>query len=244
MIPSFNVVIPARYASTRLPAKPLSDIHGQAMIEWVYRAATESDAQQVIVATDDERIQAAVQGFGGNCVMTRADHQTGSDRIVEACRTMGWSDETIIVNLQGDEPLMPAANLTQVANNLAQSGCEMATLHKPISSAQAKDPNLVKLVTDDDGRALYFSRSPIPFDRDDSGVEYCGHIGLYAYRVGFLNTYAALPPCMIEQAEKLEQLRALYHGYRIHSEKAVADPGPGVDTVEDLQHVRAVLEKT
>jgi 3-deoxy-manno-octulosonate cytidylyltransferase (CMP-KDO synthetase) len=243
MNPPFKVVIPARYASTRLPAKPLSDIHGRPMIEWVYRAAADSDAQQVIVATDDARIEQAVKEFGGECVITRADHQTGSDRIVEACGLMGWDEDTIIVNLQGDEPLMPAANLSQVARNLAQSGCEMATLHKSISAAQAEDPNLVKLVANQAGRALYFSRAPIPYNRDDTEIEYCGHIGLYAYRIGFLNTYAALDPCRIERNEKLEQLRALYHGYRIHTEAACADPGPGVDTEEDLKLARTMLER-
>jgi 3-deoxy-manno-octulosonate cytidylyltransferase (CMP-KDO synthetase) len=242
MNPPFNVVIPARYASTRLPAKPLSDIHGRPMIEWVYRAAVDSDARQVIVATDDKRIEQAVREFGGECVMTRADHQTGSDRIVEACELMGWNDDMIIVNLQGDEPLMPAANLSQVARNLAQSGCEMATLHKTISATQAEDPNLVKLVADQAGRALYFSRAPIPYDRDNAEIEYCGHIGLYAYRVGFLNIYAALAPCQIEQSEKLEQLRALYYGYQIHTEVACTDPGPGVDTEDDLKYARKLLE--
>ena len=233
---SFKVVIPARFASTRLPGKPLMPILDRPMIEWVHRAAQASQAEQVIVATDDERIISAVESFGGICCKTRADHQTGTDRIVEVCDAMGWSDDTVIVNLQGDEPLMPAQNLTQVAHNLLDSGLEMATLHKSIDARTAEDPNQVKLVVDHRGRALYFSRSRIPFDRDTAAenYNYCGHIGLYAYRVGFLKTYASLQPCMLEQIEKLEQLRALYYGYSIHSAEAAQMPGIGVDTEQDL----------
>lgn len=241
----FKVVIPARYASTRLPGKPLIDILGKPMIEWVYQAAVASQAEQVIVATDDERIMQAVAGFGGECCITRSDHVTGTDRIVEVTELMGWSNETVIVNLQGDEPLMPAENLAQVASNLVKSGFEMSTLHKNISASSAEDPNLVKLVCDKSGRALYFSRSLIPFDRElkqatvsgPSNATYFGHIGLYAYSVGFLKTYARLKPCMLEQSEKLEQLRALYYGYNIHTELALTTPGAGVDTEQDLINV-------
>ncbi len=238
----FKIVIPARYASSRLPGKPLIDIHGKPMIEWVYQAALQSHAQQVVVATDDERILKVVESFGGDYCMTRSDHSTGSDRIVEVCEKQGWSDETIIVNLQGDEPLMPAQNLTQVAQNLQQSGYDMATLHKSIDQQSAQNPNLVKLVHDQYGKALYFSRSAIPFQRDEPVAQYYGHIGLYAYRVGFLKTYATLLPCMMEQSEKLEQLRALYYGYSIHTELAALTPGIGVDTREDLLEVTEILK--
>ena len=239
--PLFKVVIPARYASTRLQGKPLVDILGKPMIQWVYEAASASAADQVIIATDDERIEQAVKAFGGECCMTRSDHDNGTDRIVEVTQLMGWSDDTIIVNLQGDEPLMPADNLTQVANNLHASGFEMATLHKSISTEESDNPNQVKLVCDKNGRALYFSRSQIPFDRDHSGAVYFGHIGLYAYRVGFLKQYAQMQPCMLEHSEKLEQLRALFHGYNIHTELASKTPGHGVDTAQDLAQVIAVL---
>lgn len=238
----FKIVIPARYASTRLPGKPLIDIHGKPMIEWVYRAAQQSFAQQVVVATDDERIFKVVESFDGDCCMTRTDHTTGSDRIVEVCEQLGWSDEAIIVNLQGDEPLMPAQNLSQVALNLEQSGCDMATLHTSIDLQSAQNPNLVKLVHDRKGRAIYFSRAAIPFQRDEPVAQYFGHIGLYAYRVGFLKTYATLLPCMLEQSEKLEQLRALYYGYSIHTEQASEPPGMGVDTQEDLEQVKEILQ--
>jgi 3-deoxy-manno-octulosonate cytidylyltransferase (CMP-KDO synthetase) len=241
--PSFKVVIPARYASTRLPGKPLRLIHDRPMIEWVYRAAASSPAEQVIVATDDDRILQAVEAFGGQSCKTRADHETGTDRIVEVTHNMGWSDDTVIVNLQGDEPLMPAQNLTQVAANLLASGFEMATLHKTIATESANDPNLVKLVCNQQGRALYFSRSIIPYQRDFSETSYFGHIGLYAYRVGFLKIYAGLKPCMLEQSEKLEQLRALYYGYNIHTQEAAKTPGRGVDTEEDLDIVTQQLEK-
>lgn len=247
----FKVIIPARFASTRLPGKPLIDILGKPMIEWVYQAAMASQAEQVIVATDDDRIMQAVEVFGGESCKTRPDHETGTDRIVEVTELMGWSDDTVIVNLQGDEPLMPAENLTQVAHNLVNSGFEMSTLHKNISAQSAEDPNLVKLVCDKNGRALYFSRSLIPFDRElkqaavsgSSNASYCGHIGLYAYSVGFLKNYAKLQPCMLEQSEKLEQLRALYYGYNIHTELALKTPGAGVDTEQDLINVTQQLKE-
>ncbi len=234
MSPPFHIIIPARFASTRLPGKPLVSLLDKPMIEWVYRAARASAAQSVIVATDDERVMQAVQDFGGEACMTDSDHQTGTDRIVEVVTTLQWEDDRIIVNLQGDEPLMPAANLTQVATNLATSGCDMATLHKTIDASSATDPNAVKLVQDEQGRCLYFSRSRIPYPRDGEEADYLGHIGLYAYRVGFLKRYASLPPCALEHLEKLEQLRALYYGYSIHSEQACEPPGIGVDTEQDV----------
>jgi 3-deoxy-manno-octulosonate cytidylyltransferase (CMP-KDO synthetase) len=233
----FKVIIPARYASTRLPGKPLLQILGKPMIQWVYQVALESQAGEVIIATDDDRIMESVQSFGGKFCKTNKNHETGTDRIVEVTALMGWPDDTVIVNLQGDEPLMPSQNLTQVAQNLVNSGCDMATLHKSIDEKAALDPNQVKLVVDKKGRALYFSRSSIPFNRDNDCAAYFGHIGLYAYRVGFLKTYAQLQPSMLEQSEKLEQLRALYHGYSIHTELARQTPGTGVDTAEDLNKV-------
>lgn len=234
---AFKVVIPARYASTRLAGKILLPIQGKPMIQWVYQVAKQSQAEEVIVATDDDRIVAAVEAFGGVCCKTRADHETGTDRIVEVTETMGWTDNTVIVNLQGDEPLMPTENLTQVADNLVQSGFEMATLHKTVNAQYAEDPHLVKLVCDEAGKALYFSRSKIPHNNEFPEARYCGHIGLYAYRVGFLKTYTKLAPCMLEQSEKLEQLRALYYGYNIHTEEARKTPGRGVDTEHDLKIV-------
>lgn len=239
---AFKIVIPARYASTRLPGKPLIDINGKPMIEWVYQAAQQSQAEQVVVATDDKRIAEVVSGFGGDYCMTRSDHTTGSDRIVEVCEKLNWDDATVIVNLQGDEPLMPADNLRQVAGNLLASGCDMATLHKSIDAQSAQNPNQVKLVHDQAGKALYFSRACMPYLRDEGSADYYGHIGLYAYRVGFLKLYAGLAPCMLEQSEKLEQLRALYYGYSIHTELARKAPGTGVDTPEDLLKVSQLLQ--
>jgi 3-deoxy-manno-octulosonate cytidylyltransferase (CMP-KDO synthetase) len=238
----FRIVIPARYASERLPGKPLRKIHGRAMIEWVYRAAQQAGAVEIVVATDDQRIVDAVEGFGGRACMTASSHRSGTDRILEVARSLGWSDDSVVVNLQGDEPLMPAANIVQVAGNLVNGDCAMATLHKLIDTRQAQDPNLVKLVHDRNGRALYFSRAPIPFDRSGATAQYLGHIGLYAYRVGFIETFSGLEPCELEVAEALEQLRALCNGYRIHSEIARESPGPGVDTEEDLQKVTKLLD--
>ena len=239
--PLFHVVIPARLASSRLPNKPLALIHGKPMIQWVYENALKSAAQSVVVATDDEKIVDVVTKFGGEVCMTRADHQTGTDRIVEVCEQKQWGDETIIVNCQGDEPLMPEQNLTQVARIVSQQNTPMSTLFKLISKDQAQDQNQVKLVCDQQGKALYFSRSLIPFDRDGHSPMYCGHIGLYAYRVGFLKTYSALKACMLEQSEKLEQLRALFYGYDIYAELAHETPGPGVDTADDLAEVTRLM---
>lgn len=239
----FRVVIPARYASTRLPGKPLRPIHGKPMIQWVYEAAKQSHALEVIVATDDQRIFDAVKGFGGQVCFTSDQHQTGSDRILEVSGIKQWSDDAIIVNLQGDEPLMPAVNLNQVADILAGSDCEMSTLYKAIDKEAALNPNQVKLVTDCDGHALYFSRSMIPFDRDGQSQIFLGHIGLYAYRAGFLSRFSQLPVCEIENTEKLEQLRALWNGHRIKTALVREVPGPGIDTEEDLLFVSRLLDK-
>ena len=238
----FNIVIPARYASLRLPGKPLLDICGKPMIEWVYQAALQAKAASVVVATDDNRIADTVNGFGGLACLTDSAHQSGTDRILEVVQKLGWSEETLVVNLQGDEPLMPAANISQVAQNLASHDCAIATLHKKIDADTARDPNLVKLVHDEDGYALYFSRAPIPYDRAGAGVDYCGHIGLYAYRAGFIEIFSGLTPAPLELAESLEQLRALSHGYRIHSAVAHENPGPGIDTEADLERVRQIMQ--
>ena len=238
----FRIVIPARYASERLPGKPLRKIHGRAMIEWVYRAAQQAGAVEIVVATDDQRIVDAVEGFGGRACMTASSHRSGTDRILEVARSLGWSDDSVVVNLQGDEPLMPAANIVQVAGNLVASDCDMATLHKLIDAHHAQDPHLVKLVHDRHGHALYFSRARIPFDLGGAGAQYLGHIGLYAYRVGFVETFSGLEPCELEISESLEQLRALCNGYRIHSEIALELPGPGIDTEADLQQVSKLME--
>ena len=241
MAVDFRIVIPARYASLRLPGKPLRRIHGKPMIEWVYQAAQQASASEIVVATDDRRIYDQVAGFGGDACMTANSHRSGTDRILEVTRIRRWSKDSIVVNLQGDEPLMPAANIIQVAENLAASDCSMATLHKVIGLTEAQDPNQVKLVQDQSGHALYFSRSLIPYDRSGELEQYFGHIGIYAYRAGFLETFSQLEPCELEIAESLEQLRALYNGYSIHSEIARAVPGPGVDTEQDLARAEKLI---
>ena len=239
----FSVVIPARYASTRLPGKPLREISGRPMIQWVWQAASQSGAQEVVIATDDERIVAAATGFSADVCMTASTHQTGTDRIVEVITTKGWSDDQVVVNLQGDEPLMPAENIRQVADNLQRSGCDMATLHKVIDADQAQKSSQVKLVLNHASQALYFSRSQIPYDQNRVAPEIFGHIGLYAYRAGFVRQFAQLPPCALEQTESLEQLRALYYGHSIHSEQAAKPVGPGVDTEADLLRVTELLRE-
>jgi 3-deoxy-manno-octulosonate cytidylyltransferase (CMP-KDO synthetase) len=248
----FRVVIPARYASTRLPGKPLADIGGRPMIEHVWRRAVESGADQVVVATDDVRVEAAARRFGAEVCLTRADHQSGTDRIAEVADRHGWPEGAVVVNLQGDEPTMPPALLRQVAGALAvHAGAAMATLAVPIRErAELFDPNAVKVVTDRHGYALYFSRAPLPWHRASfpgtqgampDGVPYWRHLGLYAYRVGFLRRYVTWDPAPIEECEALEQLRALWQGERIHVGLASETPGSGVDTPEDLERVRRVL---
>jgi len=241
MAVDFRIVIPARYASQRLPGKPLRSIHGKSMIEWVYQAAQQANASEIVVATDDQRIYDQVAGFGGDACMTASSHRSGTDRILEVAKTRQWSKDSIVVNLQGDEPLMPAINITQVAENLAASDCSMATLHKVIDLTEAQDPNQVKLVHDQSGHALYFSRSLIPYDCSGELEQYFGHIGIYAYRAGFLETFSQLAPCELEIAESLEQLRALCNGYSIHSEIARAVPGPGIDTEQDLARAEKLI---
>ncbi|MGE5154687.1 MAG: 3-deoxy-manno-octulosonate cytidylyltransferase [Bdellovibrio bacteriovorus] len=246
------MVIPARYGSTRLPGKPLLPLAGKPMIQHVVERARASGAEEVVVATDDRRIQDACAAFGTEALVTRADHVSGSDRIAEVIERRGWSQETIVVNLQGDEPMMPATLVDQVASNLAQRpDIGMATLAHRITDTEALfDPHLVKVVTDAAGFALYFSRAPIPWHRDEflgpraalpGAVPFLRHIGLYAYRAGFLRRYVAWAPSPLEMAESLEQLRVLWHGERIHVGVAAETPGPGVDTTQDLARVAALL---
>lgn len=246
---SFVVVIPARYASTRLPGKPLADIHGKPMVQHVVEKALQSGADRVIVATDDERVQQALQTTGVEVCMTSQDHQSGTERLAEVCRHYGFAADTIVVNVQGDEPLIPPAIIRQVADNLAAATAPMATLSVPIQDAEeAFNPNAVKVVTDKDGYALYFSRASIPWDRDrfaqsreQIGSHYQRHIGIYAYRAGFIQRYVDWAPSALEQVEALEQLRVLWYGEKIHVAQALEAPPVGVDTQQDLDKVRALL---
>jgi 3-deoxy-manno-octulosonate cytidylyltransferase (CMP-KDO synthetase) len=251
---SFKVVIPARYASTRLPAKALADIAGKPMIQWVIAAASRSRASEVLVATDDARVaDLAIDPSGRRiAVMTRADHQSGTDRIAEVANQRNWADDLIVVNVQGDEPQLPAALVDQVATLLEQDErAHIATLSTAITSLhEFMDPNVVKVTTARGGAALYFSRAPIPWHRDgareglQSQTSILGaqrHLGIYAYRVGALRAMTALPPSDLEVLEKLEQLRALQAGMHIVVGVASQVPGVGVDTPEDLARVRAQL---
>ena len=250
---SFVVVIPARYASTRLPGKPLADIHGKPMVQYVVEKALQSGADRVIVATDDERVQQALAPFaaaaGFEVCMTSPDHQSGTERLAEVCRHYGFAADTIIVNVQGDEPLIPPVIIRQVADNLAAASAPMATLSVPIRDAEeAFNPNAVKVVTDREGYALYFSRASIPWDRDrfaqsreQIGDHYQRHIGIYAYRAGFIQRYVDWAPSVLEQVEALEQLRVLWYGEKIHVAQALQAPPVGVDTQADLDKVRALL---
>jgi 3-deoxy-manno-octulosonate cytidylyltransferase (CMP-KDO synthetase) len=248
----FKVVIPARYASTRLPGKPLRLIAGKTMIEHVWLRARQSDAEQVVIATDDERIAAAAAGFGAEVCMTRPDHSTGTDRLAEVVDTLAWADDTILVNLQGDEPLMPAELIRQAAADLAaHEHARIATAATAIRTAEEFfDPNVVKVVADRAGYALYFSRAPIPWDRDRFSAGHqvlpqpltpLRHIGLYAYRAGFLRSFARMETTRLETTECLEQLRALWNGERIHVLEIPAHPGPGVDTERDIALVEALI---
>lgn len=248
----FVVVIPARYASTRLPGKPLQDIAGKPMIQHVWEQARKSSASRVVVATDDARIVEACRGFGAEVLLTAATHNSGTDRLAEVASQLGLPGEAIVVNVQGDEPLIPPAIIDQVAANLAASPqAGIATLAEPIhDAAQLFNPNVVKVVSDASGLALTFSRAPLPWARDafaagrdslPAGVPFRRHIGIYAYRAGFLHDFVAWGPCWLEDAECLEQLRALWHGVRIHVADALETPPAGVDTAEDLQRVRQLL---
>ena len=247
---SFIAIIPARYASTRLPGKPLVDIHGKPMVVHVMERARESGASRVIVATDHPDVAKAVEAAGGEVCMTRADHQSGTERLAEVIEKYQFADDEIIVNVQGDEPMIPADIVRQVATNLAKADAGMATLAVPITDAEeAFNPNAVKVVMDAQGYALYFSRATIPWDReryaasrDIIGDTLLRHIGIYAYRAGFIRRYIAWAPCPLEQIELLEQLRVLWYGEKIHVAVAETVPGTGVDTPEDLARVRAALQ--
>lgn len=254
---SFTVVIPARYASSRLPGKPLAMIAGKPMIQHVHERAEESRAGQVVVATDDPRIEQACRAFGAHVVMTSPHHASGTDRLEEVARHLDLDPDHRVVNVQGDEPLIPPALINQVADNLDRyPEAAIATLcerlHDPV---QVFNPNVVKVVFDTRGMAHYFSRAPIPWARDSwapgkppehqelpEGVGYFRHIGIYGYRAGVLSEFVRWAPAPTEQTESLEQLRALYNGARIHVDIAEQPPAPGVDTEADLERLRALME--
>jgi 3-deoxy-manno-octulosonate cytidylyltransferase (CMP-KDO synthetase) len=251
---SFSVVIPARYASTRLPGKPLADICGVPMIVRVARQAVASGARDVVIATDDTRVRDAVAAHGHIALMTRLDHQSGSDRVMEVVAAQRWADDHIVINVQGDEPQIPPALINQVAALLyAESDCGVATLCESIDDARLLfDPNVVKLVRDTRSRAMYFSRAPLPWRRDDFAQPdrsalvlppqtWWRHIGIYGYRVAALRNFCALPPGRLERIESLEQLRLLESGVAIVVAEALQRVPGGVDTPEDLERVRAQL---
>jgi len=240
---SFTVIIPARYASTRFPGKPLVDLGGKPMVVRVCERAAQSGASAVHVATDDERIAAAVRIHGFKVVMTRSDHVSGTDRLAEAAALLKLAEKHVVVNVQGDEPLIEAKLIRQVADRLEDADMSTAC-HAIHDAASLANPNVVKVVMDASGHALYFSRSRIPFPREGDAA--CGavcyrHAGIYAYRVGFLKRYAALEPAPLEKAEALEQLRALWHGHRIAVVVSETDIPPGVDPPQDLEAVRRML---
>lgn len=240
---SFIVVIPARYASTRLPGKALVNIAGKTMIEHVVDRANESNAKRIIVATDDERIQIALATANCEVCLTRADHESGSDRLAEVVKKLGIDSDDIVVNVQGDEPLIPGKLINQVASALMTSTtAEMSTAAKAITNDDdLKNPNVVKVVFAQNGRALYFSRAPIPFARDQRVANAWHHIGIYAYRCGFLKRYQTLKISAIEQTESLEQLRVLDNGHDIMVETVSYDTGIGVDTPADLEKIRVLF---
>lgn len=253
MTPTFTVVIPSRFASTRLPGKPLQMIAGKPMVQHVWEQACKSSAQRVVVATDDARVVEACQAFGAEVVLTRADHESGTDRLAEVAAQLGLASDAIVVNVQGDEPLIPPALIDQVAANLAaHAEAGISTLAEPIADVeQLFNPNVVKVVSDINGLALTFSRATLPWARDEfaqqpnalpAGVPYRRHIGIYAYRAGFLQDFVNWGPCWLENTERLEQLRALWHGVRIHVGDVLEAPPAGVDTPEDLERVRRLLE--
>lgn len=249
------VVIPARYASVRLPGKPLADVAGRPMVVRVYERAVASGVGPVIVASDDERVVAAARACGADAVLTSGAHASGTDRIAEVAAMRGLDPATVVVNVQGDEPLLPPSLIEQVAANLTRrTEFAIATLCEVIEREdEIFDPDVVKVVFDEEGRAAYFSRAPIPYCRGRFDARagasrksvghrlHHRHIGLYAYRAGFLHQFKSLAPAPSELAESLEQLRAIHHGYPIHVETARERPGPGVDTPADLERVRAIF---
>lgn len=248
----FSVIIPARYASTRFPGKPLADIAGKPMVQHVYERACQSEAERVIVATDDDRIADVARSFGAEVCMTKADHPSGTDRLQEVVHSLGFYADDIVVNVQGDEPLIPPRVINQVAHNLkAEPEAGIATLSEPIEDlASLLNPNVVKVVTDARGMAMYFSRAPVPWPRDEFSANqqlmpacysWQRHIGIYAYRVKMLNEFVRWAPAPIEETECLEQLRAMWNGARIHVEVADELPPAGVDTPEDLERLRLLF---
>jgi 3-deoxy-manno-octulosonate cytidylyltransferase (CMP-KDO synthetase) len=253
----FTVLIPARYASSRLPGKALADIGGKPMVVRVAERARASGAGAVWIATDDARIVAAAREHGCDALLTRADHPSGTDRLAEAASTLGLADDELVVNVQGDEPLIPPELVGRLAHALAQrTAAAMATACVPITDPDKMcNPNVVKVVCDHSGYALYFSRAPIPYARDaiaaggapaglPEGLPAFHHLGIYAYRAGFLRAYAKLAPAPIERFEALEQLRALWHGHRVAVIVADAELPPGVDTPEDLERTRRLFTAT
>jgi 3-deoxy-manno-octulosonate cytidylyltransferase (CMP-KDO synthetase) len=249
--PAFYVVIPARYASARLPGKPLLDIAGKPMVVWVAERAQKSGAQKVVVATDDTRIFEAVQQYGHQALMTKTDHISGTDRIAEVAQHENWPNDAIIVNVQGDEPLIEGSLIVEVADKLAKSKeAVMATAcHAIHTKEDFLNPNIVKVVLDTNGHALYFSRAPIPYPRDSftnpglaADIPAYRHIGIYAYRAKFIKEYASLQSATIEQCESLEQLRVLYHGHKIAVAISGNAPAAGVDTQADLEYVRGLMQ--
>jgi 3-deoxy-manno-octulosonate cytidylyltransferase (CMP-KDO synthetase) len=252
---AFKVVIPARYASTRLPAKPLLDLGGKPMVVRVAERARLSGAEEIWVATDHPEVHAAAEAHEVAALMTRGDHPTGTDRLAEVVAQRGWSNDTIIVNAQGDEPLIEPEVIVQTARQLAASGADIATVAHPITdAAEFFNPNVVKVVCRADGDAAYFSRAPIPYARDHFAREGGGrslpaafpayrHVGLYAYRASFLRAYSGLSIAPTEQFESLEQLRAMWHGYRISVTLIDGAPAPGVDTPEDAERMRKLFDR-
>lgn len=252
---AFSVVIPARFSSSRFPGKPLADIAGKPMVQHVYERALQSEAERVIIATDDQRIADAAVSFGAEVCMTSSEHPSGTDRLQEVVHSLGFYADDIVVNVQGDEPLVPPRVINQVAHNLAAvPDASIATLSEPIEDlASVMNPNVVKVLTDTNGKALYFSRAPIPWPRDafseeagrsqfPVGVNYQRHIGIYAYRVKLLNDFVRWAPAPIEETECLEQLRAMWNGASIHVDVADELPPAGVDTPEDLERIRKLFE--
>lgn len=251
---SFSVIIPARYASSRFPGKPLADLHGKPMVQHVYERACESEASRVLIATDDQRIADVAKGFGAEVCMTSDTHVSGTDRLQQVVSDLEFYADDIVVNVQGDEPLVPARIINQVAHNLkAETTASISTLSEPILDIETLlNPNVVKVVSDIGGMALYFSRAPIPWSRDSFGadlskaempsnISWQRHIGIYAYRVKLLNDFVKWAPAPIEETECLEQLRAMWNGARIHVAEADEQPPAGVDTPEDLERLRELL---
>ena len=241
-MPNFIVIIPARYGASRLPGKPLLDLVGKPVIAHVIDCANKSGATQVVVATDDTRIQQVAEAYGSRVVMTRQDHLSGTDRIAEAIEILKLGGDEIVINVQGDEPDMPPALIEQMATALAQKkDVNLCTACTPLDSQElVNDANVVKVVRDKNDFALYFSRAPVAFDRDANGqYAYRRHLGIYGYRAAFVGEFSAAPVCALEQTEKLEQLRALYMGEKIYCPDAVVAPGIGIDTPQDIARARA-----